>query len=208
MKSTQTLTAVTIAISIVGCSSPSVLDSGSSVSVPNLEICASVTDQYARRGSYNFDPNGNGEIEARAIFYRAKLNATNGATDRQIAMWANQGEDPLLVQSLDQTSQQAMLRRCEAAFETQPMILPVDDQEAAQTCYVAATFIRSLDLTDLIMRRYDVKEGPLGSITRASAKQSRDHADTFFYLDTLGNALKTEPLNRTVDNCLRRFKLS
>lgn len=208
MKSTRTVTTVTIAISIVGCSSPADVHSGSSGSVPNLEICASVTDQNARRGSYNFEPNGNGGIEARAIFYRAKLHASNGVTDRQIAMWANQGEDPLPIQPLAQISQQAILRRCEAAFETRPTILPVGDQEAAETCYVAATFIRSPDLTDLIMRRYDVNEGRLGSITRASARQSRDDDDTFFYLDTLGNALKTESLNRTVDSCRRRFKLS
>lgn len=174
--------------------------------MPSLEICASITDQNARHGSHNFEPNGNGDIEARAIFYRAKLNATNGVTDRQIAMWANQGEDPLPIQPLDQISQRAILRRCEAAFENPQAILPVGDQEAAETCYVAATFIRSSDLADLIMRRYDVNEGRLGSIARASARQSKDDDETLFYLDTLGNVLRTEPLNRTVESCRRRFR--
>lgn len=206
MKDVRAVVAVTIAISMAGCSEPDAVLSGPTDLVPMLEICASETDQYARRGRHNFEPNGNRGVEARAIFYRAKLHASNGVADRQIALWADQGEDPLPV-SPSQMGQQEILRQCETAFEARQTALPAGDQEAAETCYVAAKFMRSVDLDDLIIRRFSVNNGRLASIARASARQSRDENDTFLYLDTLGKALTREPLDHTVDSCRRRFTI-
>ena len=205
MKPIWVVIAAAVATSLVGCSMPNAVRRGPIGSVPSLESCASVADENARRGHPNFEIDGTGGVEARAIFYRARLHASNGVSDRQLAMWANRGEDPLPTPSLDQSIQSSILLRCEAEFEAREAILPVGEQEAAETCYVVATFIPSPELTNLIARRYNLNEGRLGSISRASARQSRDADDTFFYLDALGNALKTEPLDHTADRCRRRF---
>ncbi|WP_426039916.1 hypothetical protein [Brevundimonas sp. DC300-4] len=203
MKHLRAVVGVAVAISMSGCGGPVAVQRGADGLVPNIEICASATDQYARRGQQNFEPDGQTGVETEAIFYRAKLHVLNGVPLRQIALLADRGEEPLPVPP-GQIDQQNILRQCEKALDRQ-LELPADDEQAAETCYVAAKFMRAADLDDPIIRRVGANNGRLASIGRASTRQSRDEIDTFVYLDALGSALIREPLDRTIDTCRQRF---
>lgn len=179
---------------------------------PTVYECSAAVDQSIRASvEQSGDRWPDPVMDARRLFYQARVRQAQGLTRWEIGRLATFESDPIRHPLISTSHRQNVLSRCALTHEQVDPPLPADNDQAMARCYVVSSGVLwgapdgAPSLDEAIPNE---GSSVATSVKLSSFRMARGKRDVDVFLNVVASAALAEPVNQTLAKCIHRFSPS